>query len=119
METIEVVYEYGSFTHPLTVEFAPECLAPAGIRDREMKSVRISILPVTCSYIVTERILVAVQDKLRISGCSGTEEDEHRISAAGSFGCALEMCAVCRKLCVEIVPALTLTVHNYLGLQSW
>ena len=67
METLKVVYEYSRFVHPLTVKLAPESLAPAGIRDSEVETVRIGILPVACSYIVTERVLVAVENEFRIS----------------------------------------------------
>ena len=67
METLEVIYEYSRFVHPLTVKLAPESLALACIRDSEVETVRIGILPVACSYIVTERILIAVEYKLRIS----------------------------------------------------
>ena len=67
METLKVIYEYSRFVHPLSVELAPESLAPACIRDGEVETVGVGILPVACSYIVTQRILIAVENQLRIA----------------------------------------------------
>ncbi len=117
MEAVEIIHKYGGFAHPLTVELAPERLAPAGVGDREMQTVRIGILPVTGGHIVAERILIAVQHELRIAGGAGAEEDQHRIGAAGRILAAIVMRAVCRKLCVEIMPALALSVDHDLCFQ--
>ena len=117
MEAVKVIDKYGSLTHPLTVELAPESLAPAGIGDSEVETVGVGVLPVACSNVVTEGVLIAVEDKLGIARSTRAEEDEHGVCAAGSVLCALEVSAVSGELCVEVVPALTLTVYQYLCFQ--
>ena len=104
METVEVVDEYSSLTHPLAVELAPESFAPACIGDSEVQTVRIGILPVACCNIVTERVLIAVEYQFGVARCTGAEEDEHGIGAAGSLGGTLKMSAVCGEFLVEIMP---------------
>ena len=112
METVEIIDEHRRFVHPLTVQLAPESLAPAGIGDSEVQTVRVGVLPVARCHIMPDRILIAVQNELRIARCTGAEEDQHWVGAAWSFGSARKLRTVCGKLGVEIVPALALTVHH-------
>ena len=58
MESVKVVGEYTCFTEPLTVELAPESLAPTGIRNGEMQTVGIYVVPVLCSGVVTKGVLI-------------------------------------------------------------
>ena len=49
-----------------------------------MKAVVLGAVPVLCSMEVSERILVVVHCDLGIARCSGCEEHEKKIIAAGA-----------------------------------
>ena len=82
-----------------------------------METVGVCILPGAGGNIVTQWVLIAMENQLGIAGSTRAEEDEHGVCTAGSVLCTLEVSAVSGELCVEVMSALTLTVYQYLGFQ--
>ena len=105
METVKVIGELCCFAEPLTVKLTPESFTPTGVGDGEVESVGIYIVPMLCGRIMTECILVGMGCDAGITGCSGGEEHEHRIVAAGGLFCAVEVRAEAFHFHIEIVPA--------------
>ena len=53
VKAVKIISEHRAFTKPLTVELAPESLAPAGFGNCEMKTVIAYAVPVFGSYVMT------------------------------------------------------------------
>ena len=88
METVEIVDKCCSAVHPLSVQLAPESLAPAGVGDRQVKTFSMHALPVAGGDEVAEGVLAAVNDRLRISRSSGREQHQHLVIALDGLACA-------------------------------
>ena len=114
VEAVEVVDEQRRFAYPLTVEFAPHRLCPAGVGYRQMKPVGVDVVPVFRRVEVTEGVSVAVGGYLRVAGGARGEEHQHSVVAAGGVGGSVEMRAEERRFLVEAAPALALAVNDYL-----
>ena len=112
MELVEVIYEYSRLAEPLTVELAPQSFSPAGVRDGEVDSVRIYIVPIFRCDEVSERIFMAVCSDFRISRCSRCEEHQHCIIARCGIGTSFIYIAVARQFLVKVVPALALAADK-------
>ena len=79
METVKVIGEYRRFAQPLSVDFAPECLTPAGVGYGEVDAFGVDLVPMPRSHDVTQGIGVIVFDHFGISGGAGAEKDQHGI----------------------------------------
>ena len=88
VEAVEVVDKCCSAVHPLSVQLAPESLAPAGVGDCQMKSFCMYTLPVAGGDKVAEGVFAAVNDRLRISRSSGREQHQHLVIALDGLACA-------------------------------
>ena len=69
IKIIKIIGKDACFTQPLSVDLAPQCLAPAGIGNSKMNAVRVYLVPVFGCYIMTQRILKVMCGDLWI-GCS-------------------------------------------------
>ena len=58
MELVEIECESRRLAEPLAVELTPEGLAPAGVGDGEMQTIRIDIVPVFCRGKMTQRVFM-------------------------------------------------------------
>ncbi len=68
---------------PLAEEFPPRALPPAGIGDRQVKVVRVQVVPQPPGDDVPEGVGVVVQHHLRLAGGPRGEEDQHRVRCSG------------------------------------
>ena len=109
VEAVEIVGEYRAFAHPLTVELAPERLAPSGIGYREVELASLDAVPIFRGNEMSERVFVGVLGDLRIACRARGEEHEHRIVSAGGILRPLVLSGEELVLAVEIVPAISLT----------
>ena len=71
MEAVEIVYKCRPAVHPLSIQLAPQSLAPACVGDGQMQAFGVYALPVSRCDEVAERILAAVDNCLRVTRCSG------------------------------------------------
>ena len=82
-EAVKVVDKHRALAEPLTVQLAPERLAPAGIRNGQVQSVALTAVPVSCGDVMTERICMRMRRHFGISGRAGGKEHERRVVSAG------------------------------------
>ena len=116
METIKVIGENSCLAEPLSVQFSPDSLAPAGIRHREMDALGIDFVPVTGSHHVSQRIGVVMLHHFGITGGAGAEEDQHGIRTLQIFRTGKDR----REVAVHgiiIHPAVPFAVDGQLPLQ--
>ena len=114
METVIIISENAGFTEPLTIKLAPERLTPAGVGNGVMQSVRINIVPIFSSDVVTQGIFIGMSSDSRISAGAGGKEHKHGVIAAGSVGSALVDVAEIRQILIKIMPAFAGTVgYNF------
>ena len=85
VEAVEIVYEHRALAHPLTVQLAPERLAPARIGYGKVQTVRLAAVPVLGGHEMTERVCMAVLDHFRLARCAGGEEHKRRVAPAGGI----------------------------------
>ena len=115
IESVEVIGEYSALAEPLTVELAPQSLAPSGLGNREVKSVLLATVPIFRGHVMTECVLVGMHSHLGIAGRARGKEHEHRIVSTGSIGLAQISAAEETVLAIIKVPSFPLAADYDLG----
>ena len=70
-KAVKIVYKCCPAVHPLSIQLAPQSLAPASVGDGQMQAFGVYALPVSRCDEVAERVLAAVDNCLRVTRCSG------------------------------------------------
>ena len=117
VKAVKVVDKYGTLAQPLTVELAPQGLAPAGIGDGEMQAIPLATVPIFCGDIVPQSVGVLVGSHLRIAGGAGGEEHQGGIVTAAGILRTDKFSGEVFELLVEVVPALPMSIHKNLMLD--
>ena len=115
IETGEIVNENTVAHQPLSVQFAPDRFAPAGVRNRQVNAVSVDIMPPFGSDKVSDCVCVVVHDKFRITRRARRKEHKSGvvfISCVNAFS-TLELVRKRLKFRVEIVPAVTACPDKY------
>ena len=83
VEAIEVVGEDTPLHQPLAIELAPDGLAPASVRDGEVNTVGIHVVPVLGRDQMGQRVGGVMQDHLGVARSAGGEIHKHRVVDVG------------------------------------
>ena len=119
MESIKVIDKGCTFIKPLSVEFSPHSLGPAGIGDGEVQSIGIRCMPITGCMEVSQRILVVVGSNLGISTGSACEEHQQQVVTLWGILCSSEGRGESMILFVEVSPAIPFLSNNYFVDETW
>ena len=85
-EFLHIISKDCSATDPLSIDFAPSELCPAGIGYAHVQLIFLYLLPIFCSGDMTQRMRMVMLYHFRLTSCTGSEVDDcDVIPLVGSF----------------------------------